>query len=158
MSDRSEPAISRASQLPSAGKGTAAALGTSSNQTRIPDTLPGDLDSPKPLFIPTQQAIHDSPVHRFARRVNAKFGLSLASYEQLYEWSTIHIDNFWGLVWDETDVIGFKGEHVVDNSALPPDNPSWFKDARMNWAQNMLRSRSATKTAMIEASKFFTRF
>jgi acetoacetyl-CoA synthetase len=63
---------------------------------------------------------------RFLNRININFGLSLASYHDLYTWSTAHIDNFWSAVWDGTDVIGHKGNHVVDTTALPPANPPWF--------------------------------
>jgi acetoacetyl-CoA synthetase len=79
--------------------------------------------------------------------------LSLETYEQLYAWSVAHIDAFWGLVWDETDVVGHKGTHVVDSDARPSDNPTWFKEARMNWAQNMLRERSPNKVALVETSE-----
>ncbi|KAI0751968.1 acetoacetyl-CoA synthetase [Irpex lacteus] len=107
----------------------------------------------QPLFAPTQEQLRDTGVHRFARVVNAKYGLSLETYEQLYAWSTAHLDAFWGLMWDETDVIGHKGGHVVDNDARPSDNPTWFKDSKVNWAQNMLRERSDSKIALIEATE-----
>ena len=63
---------------------------------------------------------------RFLNRVNVTFGLSLASYQDLYNWSITHIDDFWSAVWDETDLIGHKGHHVLDKAALPPANPPWF--------------------------------
>lgn len=28
---------------------------------------------------------------------------------------------------------------VVDESAKPADNPAWFEDAQLNWAENQLR-------------------
>lgn len=129
-------------------------MGTNTLSSRSPGAIPGQSDVAKPLFVPARESLQDTGVHRFTRSVNAKFGLSLASYEHLFQWSTQHIDDFWGLVWDETNVIGHRGGHVVDKNALPPDNPAWFKDAKLNWAQNMLRSRSETKIALIEASEF----
>jgi len=63
---------------------------------------------------------------RFLKQINSRFGLSLDSYHDLYTWSTTHIDDFWSAVWDETNVVGHKGGHVVDNAALPPSNPPWF--------------------------------
>lgn len=64
-----------------------------------------------------------------------------------------NISDFWSLIWDETNVIGEKGSNVVDSSAMPADNPAWFSDARLNWAENMLRFRSPHKTALIHAGK-----
>jgi len=44
----------------------------------------------------------------------------LRDYHDLYTWSITNIDKFWSLVWDFTNIIGYKGNHVVDSSALPP--------------------------------------
>lgn len=79
-----------------------------------------------PLFLPHPTAVQGSPAFRFLRKANSVHGLRLQSYPDLYRWSTTDLDAFWGLVWDETGVIGDKGDHVVDNSALPPDNPAWY--------------------------------
>lgn len=125
--------------------------------TRTANETPDDSNSAyaQALFSPTPDQLRDTGVHRFTRVVNAKYGLSLETYQDLYEWSVKHIDAFWGLVWDQTGVVGRKGGHAVDNEALPSDNPVWFKDARLNWAQNMLRERSPSKIAVIEASELY---
>ena len=85
-------------------------------------TLPSQDDIP--LYRPPNPEA--TPAFRFLNRINSKFCLSLASYHDLYTWSITHIDDFWSTVWDETDVIGHKGHHVVDRTALPPTNPTWF--------------------------------
>ncbi|EPQ59247.1 acetoacetyl-CoA synthetase [Gloeophyllum trabeum ATCC 11539] len=85
--------------------------------------------------------------------VNRKYALQLESYHDLYRWSVAHIDEFWSTVWDETEIIGHKGAHVVDNSALPATNPPWFVEAKLNWAENVLRSRSADKIALVQATE-----
>ncbi|KIK06693.1 hypothetical protein K443DRAFT_246951 [Laccaria amethystina LaAM-08-1] len=95
----------------------------------------------------------ETATFRFLARVNSLYGLSLLTYHDLYTWSTTHIDKFWSTVWDETGVIGHKGAHIADNAALPSDNPPWFSDARVNWAENMLWCRSEEKTALIEATE-----
>ncbi|CCM02494.1 uncharacterized protein FIBRA_04595 [Fibroporia radiculosa] len=102
-----------------------------------------------PLYNPP--APESSRTFQFLKRVNAEYGLALSSYEELYRWSTNRIDDFWSAAWDETDITGSKGGIVVDASALPPANPSWFPEAKLNWAENMLRCRSPDKTALIEA-------
>ena len=116
-------------------------------------TLGGSQDSAKPLHAPDD--VEATRTHRFLQRANAKHGLRLESYFDLWKWSTTDTDLFWGDVWDETGVVGHKGVHVVDKSALPPANPAWFAEAKLNWAENMLRNRSPTKVAIIEASTRF---
>ncbi|KAF8913910.1 acetoacetyl-CoA synthetase [Gymnopilus junonius] len=105
----------------------------------------------QPLFQP--QDVESSATFRFLSKVNSTHSLSLQTYSDLYKWSTSHLDQFWGMVWDETDVIGTKGSHVVDNSAPPVANPAWFADAQVNWAENMLRCRSENKLALVEATE-----
>lgn len=97
-----------------------------------------------------------SKVFQFLKHINARYSVTLASYFDLYKWSTANIDKFWSEVWDETDVIGEKGKHIVDISVLPPANPAWFSDAKLNYAENMLRCRSTQKVALIEASMSLT--
>lgn len=88
----------------------------------------------------------------FLTNVNKKYGLALDSYFDLYRWSIGHIDSFWDTVWDEVAIVGYKGQGVVDNNALPAANPPWFSEARINWAENMLTCRSPDKFALIQAS------
>jgi acetoacetyl-CoA synthetase len=105
-----------------------------------------------PLYRPDNREA--SATYRFMRNVNQKYSLSLGSYQDLYEWSTTDIDDFWSTVWDETGIIGHKGNHVVDKEASPAANPSWFSEASLNWAENMLLCRSKEKIALIHASGF----
>jgi acetoacetyl-CoA synthetase len=103
-----------------------------------------------PLFVPPNAG--SSKCIAFLKKVNEKYGLALDSYFDLYRWSIDHIDLFWDTVWDDVVIVGHKGQHVVDNNAVPATNPPWFNEARINWAENMLICRSADKIALIQAS------
>ncbi|KAJ7591022.1 acetoacetyl-CoA synthetase [Mycena floridula] len=103
----------------------------------------------EPLYRPQAS---DSPTFRFLEIVNDLYELELETYEDLLVWSTSNIPRFWSLVWDETGVIGHKGNHVLDPGVKPSDNANWFCDARVNWAENMLRNRSS-KVAVIQATE-----
>ncbi|KAI9000978.1 acetoacyl-CoA synthetase [Trametes punicea] len=99
----------------------------------------------------TPSSPETSRVFQFMRRINAEHGLSLSTYYDLYKWSTQNIDHFWSAVWDDTTIVGHKGGHVVDTNAAPPENPPWFTEARVNYAENMLRERSPDKIALVQA-------
>ncbi|KAJ3828588.1 acetoacetyl-CoA synthetase [Lentinula raphanica] len=103
-----------------------------------------------PLYQPTNT---NTATHRFLDRINAKYGLSLSSYSDLYHWSTAHLDDFWDSVWDETKVLGHKGNLIVDKDAEPAENVPWFSEAQLNWAENMLQHRSLSKVALIQATE-----
>ncbi|EIW61928.1 acetoacyl-CoA synthetase [Trametes versicolor FP-101664 SS1] len=99
----------------------------------------------------TPSSPESARVSTFRARINAAHGLSLSTYHELYKWSTENIDLFWSAVWDDTGIVGHKGGHVVDREAQPPENPAWFTEAQVNYAENMLRCRSPDKTALVQA-------
>jgi hypothetical protein len=107
-----------------------------------------------PMYQPSGLDRDDSATFRLLRTINRKYATSLSSYAALYEWSTSQIDQFWSTIWDETTVIGEKGCHVLQNdpSMSLSDNPPWFSQAKVNWAENMLWSRSPDQVALIQAS------
>lgn len=115
--------------------------------------LATSVSNTEPLYRP--QDPHGTATFRFLDQVNGKYGLSLANYEDLYTWSVTHIDDFWDSVWDATGIVGHKGSHVVDKDAKPSENPPWFAEAKVNWAENMLCHRSPTKVALIQASQSY---
>ncbi|KAJ7276411.1 acetoacetyl-CoA synthetase [Mycena haematopus] len=94
-----------------------------------------------------------SPVFAFRDRVNSKYGLSLRTYHDLWLWSISHVSDFWSDVWDATSIIGEKGTHVVDESVNISENPPWYNEARINWAENMLHCRSSEKVALIQPTE-----
>ncbi|KAH7929458.1 acetoacyl-CoA synthetase [Leucogyrophana mollusca] len=104
-----------------------------------------------PLYEPS--GAEKSRCIKLLNDINAKFDLSLRSYFDLYKWSTDHLDLFWATVWDEVNIVGHKGSHVVDNAAAPAANPPWFSEAKVNWAENMLTCRSPEKVALIQATE-----
>ncbi|KAH8830910.1 acetoacetyl-CoA synthetase [Flagelloscypha sp. PMI_526] len=105
-----------------------------------------------PLYNPTNPT--STPTWQLLNSANARFNLQLKTYEELYDWSITNIASFWDLVWDITNVIGDKGSSVVVNeSALPADNPLWFPDATLNYAENLLRHRTSSKVALIQATE-----
>ncbi len=71
-----------------------------------------------------------------ADRENHSFG----TYDQLYEWSVDHPDRFWPALWDFFDIWGQKGATVVENADAMP-GARWFPEARLNFAENLLRRR-----------------
>jgi acetoacetyl-CoA synthetase len=66
-----------------------------------------------------------------------------SSYAELHRWSIEHSADFWNAVWDFSAVRGEKGgEVVVDATRMPGAN--WFPQARLNYAENVLRNRGST--------------
>ena len=93
-----------------------------------------------PLWTPSPERIADAAMTRFIGEVNARHGLKLRSYDDLWRWSTANLEAFWTALWDFGGVIAeTRGERVmVDGDRMP--GARFFPDARMNFAQNLLRS------------------
>lgn len=111
-------------------------------------------DSTTPLYSPDDPH-NTTRLFRFLREVNDKYALSLKSYQDLYQWSISNIDLFWSRVWDHTEIIGDRGSQVVDITATPAQNPSWFSDSTLNYAENLLSNRSPDTIAIIQVGRVF---
>jgi acetoacetyl-CoA synthetase len=63
-----------------------------------------------------------------------------SSYQELHRWSIESRGQFWSEVWDFCGVTGEKGRDVVLDAERMP-GAKWFPQARLNYAQNLLRGR-----------------
>ena len=91
-----------------------------------------------PLWKPSAAAIAAAPITGFAAEASRRAGRNLSSYRDLHRWSVEQREAFWDLVWDHCGVIGEKGERLlVDGDRMP--GASFFPDARLNFAENLLR-------------------
>ena len=95
----------------------------------------------EPLWIPSRERIADSHMQRFIERVRDRLDASVTDYERLYHWSLAQPDAFWRELWDFAGVIGDgPGEVAFENwSAMP--GTRWFPEARLNFAENLLKRR-----------------
>jgi len=94
-----------------------------------------------PLWQPSAERIAGARVTRFVEQVNASHGTAIGSFGQLYDWSIAQPQAFWAAVWDFTAVqAGTRGKAVLrDGDRMP--GAHWFPDARLNFAENLLRRR-----------------
>ncbi|MDO9599036.1 MAG: acetoacetate--CoA ligase [Azoarcus sp.] len=96
----------------------------------------------KPLWTPSAARIESANVTAFRREAERRWGVALPDYAALYDWSVANPEQFWVSVWEDGQVIGERGARVlVDGQRMP--GAQWFPDARLNFAQNLLRSRDS---------------
>jgi len=103
---------------------------------------------PDILWKPSARRVAESNIRRFIRFVNrrAKGNIddgNLTGSSQLYTWSIREPESFWNAVWDFAEVIAqTRGSRtLVDGDKMP--GARWYPDARLNYAQNLLRRRDA---------------
>jgi len=95
----------------------------------------------KLLWEPTKERILNANISKFIDFINNKYGLEIANYNQLYEWSVEKIPDFWASIWDYTGIKASKKySKVVEDLTVFPGT-KWFPDSRLNFAENQLRYR-----------------
>ena len=94
---------------------------------------------PQLLWQPSPEAIENALVTQFARQVIRKHRLELNSYPDFHRWTVENPEIFWSEVWDFCGVVAArKGSTVlVDGDKMP--GARWFPEARLNFAENLLR-------------------
>ena len=94
-----------------------------------------------PLWSPSPRRVADANMTAFMGLVNERHGLALATYAQLYRWSIDHLEDFWRAMWDFGGVIAAtRGERVLADPDKMP-GARFFPDARLNFAENLLRAQ-----------------
>ena len=96
---------------------------------------------PSPLWTPSPDRLAAANLTAFKDRIAARHGVDLPDYAALYDWSIANLESFWTALWDECGVIAeTRGERVlVDGDKMP--GARFFPDARLNYAENLLRRR-----------------
>ena len=90
----------------------------------------------QPLWRPKLAAVEVSAMARFAR----DHGFAAEDYAALHRWSIERREDFWRAVWDFCEVVGEPGAVECEQPDAMP-GARWFPDARLNFAENLLRRR-----------------
>ena len=91
------------------------------------------------LWRPSETRVADANLTRFIRCVNARRGLRLRDYTDLYAWSLSSAPEFW------TELARFADIRADWGAGPPIENPAampgarFFSDTRLNFAENLLR-------------------
>jgi acetoacetyl-CoA synthetase len=94
--------------------------------------------SETPLWSPSRKRIEATALAGFMQTAASRADRALESYRELHAWSVEDREGFWSLVWDYCGVVGDKGQRVlVDGDRMP--GASFFPDAKLNFAENLLR-------------------
>ena len=95
----------------------------------------------EPLWRPSEARIQASNLKRFVDKVEDRHGVTIEDYASLHRWSVEQREAFWDAVWDLGAVIAKQKGSVVlaDGDRMP--GARWFTEARLNFAENLLRRR-----------------
>ena len=93
------------------------------------------------LWQPSPERIANANITHFTTMVRERHGLNAEDYAALHRWSIEHRADFWSAMWEYGGVIGERGDGpvLVGGDRMP--GAKWFPDARLNFAENLLRRR-----------------
>jgi len=111
-----------------------------------------------PLWQPSAERIARSNLSDFMQAAGRQWGRAFDGYDDVHRWSVDHPEAFWVSVWDFAAVRGDRGTTVlVDGSRMP--GAQWFPQARLNFAENLLRSRADSDAVVFRGEdKFKARY
>ncbi len=100
------------------------------------------------LWEPSAARIQRSQLSQFLQQLDREQQRQFDNYADLHRWSVESPEAFWQSVWDFCDIRASQtsDQILVDGNQFP--GARWFPDARLNFAENLLRNRS-DKTALI---------
>jgi len=95
----------------------------------------------KPIWQPSRQRVEAANLTAFIRAVEGEWQLPIGDYSTLYRWSIEEPEQFWTSLWSFVGVLcEERGDCVLrDGDQMP--GARWFPDARLNFAENLLRRR-----------------
>ena len=94
-----------------------------------------------PLWRPSEERIATANLIAFMDRVERDWGVAAGDYAALHDFSVTEIEKFWQSVWRHCGVVAeTMGETVLaDGDKMP--GARFFPDAKLNFAENLLRRR-----------------
>jgi acetoacetyl-CoA synthetase len=95
------------------------------------------------IWEPSPERIARAKVTAFARVAERRFEQKFPDYASLYRFSIVRPQDFWRAVWDFTRVRGSMGDRIIGHPGRMP-GAGFFPDARLNFAENLLRRRDGT--------------
>lgn len=103
------------------------------------------------LWEPSADRIERANVTAFRRAVEKQWGVSLPDYPALHDFSINELEKFWISVREFCDVKAERwGDRVlVDGDKMP--GAKFFPDAKLNFAENLLRRRDDTPAIIFQA-------
>lgn len=93
----------------------------------------------EPIWSPSTERVAASAMSRFMQAINARYGLALNDYAALHRWSIEQPELFWAAMWQWGEVRHSQSYSAVLKPGAAMSEARWFVDARLNFADNLLR-------------------
>ena len=107
----------------------------------------------KKLWQPSPEFQQQTNMTAYMQWLEEQRGLSFQYYDELYQWSIDHLEDFWQSIWDYFDVQSATPcQQVLSSHAMP--GAKWFEGATLNFAEHIFRARADDRPALLAESEF----
>ncbi|XP_069071475.1 acetoacetyl-CoA synthetase [Pleurodeles waltl] len=111
---------------------------------------PEEILGSQALWFPDSK--RNTNMDRFRTSLEESYGVRLANYNELYQWSVESYPDFWAEFWNFSGIVAScPYDEVIDRSLGIADVPEWFKGSRLNYAENLLKHKENDKIALYAA-------
>ena len=94
-----------------------------------------------PIWQPSEDRIAKTNLAQFIAEAKDRWGFAGSTFDDLHAWSVDEKETFWRAIWDFGGVVAeSQGEVVLTDGDKMP-GARWFPDARLSFAENLLRRR-----------------
>lgn len=111
-----------------------------------------------PLWQPSEERIQSANLTRFIEdEVTGRWGYAPKDYADLHKWSVEEKEKFWQSIWSFCDVRAeTQGDVVLSDGDRMP-GAKWFPEARLSYAENMLRRRDDSVAMIFQGENRFSK-
>ncbi|MGW8814586.1 acetoacetate--CoA ligase [Gordonia terrae] len=104
--------------------------------------------SPEVLWTPSPERVAATRMADYQRCLDSERDVHTETFDELWQWSVDDPSAFWDSIWKYFDVVASaQPTAVLDGVEMP--GATWFPDARLNWAENILRHADRDEPAVI---------
>ena len=99
------------------------------------------------LWNPQTDKINASNLIKFINHINKKYKVNISNFDELYQWSIGQndlksVEDFWSFVWDFCKIKSEQKGNIIVESLDSFKNVMWFPEAKLNFAENILRKKN----------------
>lgn len=106
-------------------------------------------EQPPRLWSPSPERVAHSQINHYLQWLAAR-GQHFTDYQNLWQWSVDHIEEFWASIWAYFDIqCSVPYQQVVSSHQMP--GATWFEGARLNFAEQLFRFNIDEATAHKDA-------
>ncbi len=108
------------------------------------------------LWTPSAERVARANITRFIQWVRTGVDPTVVDYPSLHAFSLRSPGTFWRAVWEFCGIVGQPGQVALEDGGHMP-GARWFPQARLNFAENLLRYRDDETAIIFESETGLTR-